>query len=683
MSQPQHMKTKHTTEMGMSDKSVSSELRTHPLSSPMKRTIMGCIIGTTLILILQVKAGGSALALLSSLFYSLLFSLTILWAVHWIGGADDNRSFSWSPIGKMAVKAAVLGIVLEAGTLFGSPFHSPLSIQDWSIKQTLLWICIAFSIITLIDSLRKTFLNKHANIIIHGLKTALPVITLSLIISLLLGITLQHPLNISFIYLFSFFFFVCTLMQYLIIAYKQNVSIEWFFLITALSLGLSFSFLLPHQTFVSWDDQIHFDYTNAISYLVNPAYDEADITLANDEQALRLPLPENVVDESIPTSLLRNHETKLNDLNWKDADEIPGFLTYNNKSIIRYDCVGYFPAAAGLWLGRLLHLPTTGRIIASHITYLLFYVLICFLAIKIIPIKKTLMSCIALFPTLLFLANSFSSDPFIFCFMLLSVALVLRQALAPRSLSWWPFIAIFVTMLLACAPKIVYFPLFLLILLIPEYNFPSKIARYYIKMGLFVFAAVCILSLVVLAFTTSGDTRGGSEVDLQKQLQFVLTHPVEYAKTLFGFLFNQYLSPSRSYEYSIFFAYLGGYNHISYFFDSIIAMILTMIACMDSDKLSQRVANWEVRFFVLGIVMITVILIATSLYLSYTVVASTTIAGCQPRYLLPLIFPAICLCFNWRLENQMQTRSFSLAVMILMSTIGFIGIWLLVLPMGI
>ena len=34
-----------------------------------------------------------------------------------------------------------------------------------------------------------------------------------------------------------------------------------------------------------------------------------------------------------------------------------------------------------------------------------------------------------------------------------------------------------------------------------------------------------------------------------------------------------------------------------------------------------------------------VVLVATALYISFTAVGADYIAGCQPRYLLPLLFP--------------------------------------------
>ena len=46
----------------------------------------------------------------------------------------------------------------------------------------------------------------------------------------------------------------------------------------------------------------------------------------------------------------------------------------------------------------------------------------------------------------------------------------------------------------------------------------------------------------------------------------------------------------------------------------------------------------KVKIAMIVLVIIIIILIATALYISFTPVAFETINGCQPRYLIPLMF---------------------------------------------
>lgn len=57
---------------------------------------------------------------------------------------------------------------------------------------------------------------------------------------------------------------------------------------------------------------------------------------------------------------------------------------------------------------------------------------------------------------------------------------------------------------------------------------------------------------------------------------------------------------------------------------------------------------------VYGTLFVTIALAATSLYVSFTSVASNTDAGMQPRYILPILFPALLLLGSSRVQNRMN-----------------------------
>ena len=60
-----------------------------------------------------------------------------------------------------------------------------------------------------------------------------------------------------------------------------------------------------------------------------------------------------------------------------------------------------------------------------------------------------------------------------------------------------------------------------------------------------------------------------------------------------------------------------------------------------TDKREYDVKAYSKIVYIYDILMFfgTVVLIATSLYIAYTEVGSNTIAGCQSRYITPLIYP--------------------------------------------
>ena len=58
----------------------------------------------------------------------------------------------------------------------------------------------------------------------------------------------------------------------------------------------------------------------------------------------------------------------------------------------------------------------------------------------------------------------------------------------------------------------------------------------------------------------------------------------------------------------------------------------------------------------------TVVLVATSLYVGFTPVRLATINGCQPRYLLPILFPSIYLLGSGKIQNNMDRSWYNMLI---------------------
>ena len=79
-----------------------------------------------------------------------------------------------------------------------------------------------------------------------------------------------------------FFFAVCGSI-FLVFANRRFLAREpeKIFVPVGITLGVLVCLLTPVQTSVSWDDHIHYDFANAVSYLVSPEYSQADMSLLN------------------------------------------------------------------------------------------------------------------------------------------------------------------------------------------------------------------------------------------------------------------------------------------------------------------------------------------------------------------------------------------------------------------
>ena len=63
-------------------------------------------------------------------------------------------------------------------------------------------------------------------------------------------------------------------------------------------------------------------------------------------------------------------------------------------------------------------------------------------------------------------------------------------------------------------------------------------------------------------------------------------------------------------------------------------------------------------------------LIATSLYIAYTEVGSNTIAGCQSRYITPLIYPLFAVLGGSGIRLKFDYRVYNYIVMIIMQSVS-------------
>ena len=89
--------------------------------------------------------------------------------------------------------------------------------------------------------------------------------------------------------------------------------------------------------------------------------------------------------------------------------------------------------------------------------------------------------------------------------------------------------------------------------------------------------------------------------------------------------------------------------------------------CEPDTGLGDRV--W-VRTVSEGLLAVALVLVATSLYVAYTAVGSGTIEGCQPRYLAPLIFPAMMFLGSGRIRNGMNRPLYN---GLILGTAAFVG----------
>lgn len=517
---------------------------------------------------------------------------------------------------------------------------------------------------------------------------------MAIVLSLVAGYSLFTVFGIALSpsMLLSFAVFSCA--ATIVVLCQQGSNVQCVFLAFAIPIGLSIAIIPPAITGIGWDDAIHFARANAISYVIDPSYSDGDLDLSVAAVDPDFYLP----DKS--ESSIRSYNERINNGKYEGAHIEPGLKpivdpkdTGQSYQAFALTSLGYMPSAIGLWFGRLLHLPLVDIFKLGRILNVLFYVFICYFAIKIIPTRKTLLSLIALIPTSLFMAANYSYDGWINALMLLAVALSVKLICDTGPIRAWDLALTLGVFFLAFAPKAVYFPLLGILILIPKDRFRLK-STWKKWICILIVFTVFVMASFALPFVCQGefgdDKRGGTDVDSMRQISFILHNPALFSKILASELFNFFWNPACFEKATITFAGLGSLSSKIPFFQDIPLLLLLFCAVTDTNEVGLRLSTTITKLWTSFLIMCASMIIFTSLYVSYNDVGSVArdsngvilIKGVQMRYIIPLLPPALVLVVNFRIAREIKARYYSIVVQSLMAFIGFACVaYLLVLPM--
>lgn len=563
--------------------------------------------------------------------------------------------------------SVITGCALEMLTLIGAPLSSPLVLSDWGVKRVAVFTVMAFTAYALILAQPSQCIfelaRKKDTALSYGSRRMLRTCGLLMIISGILSALVAASFRLALFPCLLFGIALAIPLAFVISSQQIAKIPQWAFISIALPMGLLICTQVPAMTGISWDDQIHYKNALNLSYLTSPEITDEELWMS--DMANLMSLGDDVGIDSVlwRTGDRSSFEDEIDGLQLNDIEMGNVQTQYHPDQLLSFASLGYVPSAAGLWLGRLLNLPLSTTIIMGRVLNLFSYCLICFWAIKISPVKKVLFTVVSLVPTNIFLASNYSYDPWLTSMILLGTALLLREMWGSKEpLDFSKIVTAMLVMFFGLGVKAVYFPVIGLFFLMPKSKFAdaSQRRRYYlfvVLFGLFVLASFVVPFLFgVGAGTEAGDMRGGSEVSSSGQLRFILNNPIEYAGILERFFVGTYFNPSYSSGYLFSFAYLSdsspfldfGINFSNPAVNLIPVIFLSVIALFDNeDGRAWTYAGKGSTLWVAVIYLVTYVLVATALYVSFTPVGHETVNGCQFRYQLPILAPMLALLLNY------------------------------------
>lgn len=447
---------------------------------------------------------------------------------------------------------------------------------------------------------------------------------LAYFITLFLGRYHYHQAFNIYRFFFSFTL-LCLILTVFLLRKVAAVKPEILCVIVLLILGVFFIRVSPVLVGVSWDDEIHYERTLNLANFPNGIMYKADVKIIDEQY-------DNLINHFGYDRVSKEKYAKeLNEMYELGEIESYSFNQYGVWSI------AYIPSAIGIILGRGLGLSFTSIFMMGKFFNLFTYALLIYLAVKKIHYGKMLITVIGLIPTNVFMAASYSYDPWIIGFTILGYAYFFSYLQEEKKISDKEMLISIILMTIGCLPKAIYFPLLFPLMFVSRENLSNKKQRKRFIVYILVAMAFLVITflLPMLSGSAMSDMRGGNDVNSTEQIKFILNNPIYYLRVLYGF-YKSYLA-INSIGY--------GFQHYAYMgygmFWGIVTLIVVVVAFLDRDE--KKSVNIWIRFSGIIAGMSAIILATTALYISFTGVGSNTVAGMHDRYVFPTIFPILYL----------------------------------------
>lgn len=399
----------------------------------------------------------------------------------------------------------------------------------------------------------------------------------------------------------------------------KKVNPEKLFLFTGLLVGLLLCFLVPIGA--GYDEDTHIARIWEIShgnlipnslFYTGPNFPSVFYELSYRQK--------NVLD---PVSLHFISENINRRIDWNNMIKYATRSLYNpSLYVVQAIIMGF--------LGRLLDTPVLIIYYLCRISYLLIYMGICYLAIKVIPFGKWLLATLALSPMAISQAAVISADPITnaVCFLFLAYLLHLRfqKEQITRKDTW----ILLLLLALLFTVKINGIVLTLLIFLLPREKFQNKKLWNQLIWGGVVLFLVLVIGWNLLAFSLPRPFLVETGVDPVGQTKFILTQPLKFIKIVFDNLMKYWPVLLKEWIGVMGYRYWA-YPDILY----ILFICLLAFGFWFDDKPVKSISRRD--RLILGFAFIVGVLVTlSSLYMLYDPVGSSLINR-DGRYYIPLI----------------------------------------------
>jgi uncharacterized membrane protein len=337
---------------------------------------------------------------------------------------------------------------------------------------------------------------------------------------------------------------------------------------------------------------------------------------------------------------------------WKKYARTPlyehGFVRRELKTKSVYSPVLLLPQAIVMSLGRSADLPALPMLYVCRFASLLSYLILVWLALRMMPFGKWILSVLAVSPIALFQATTITPDAISNGIGFLFIGGTLKLA-GIKVIGWKEYGKLVLFIFLLFLAKVNLTVLILLpFLLIPPSRFTQK--RIYILL----LGTTAVLFLIEVAgwniiATKFSNALLANDANASAQLRYILDHPFVFPAILLKDPFINGLSYLEG--------WINGYGYFSWTPPQIVSIffLLSLGAVLLIDSTREHVNR---RYSIVFMIIFLAGYLATAvpLYLTFTTVGLNQLLGMQGRYFIPLaLLPVLTLA------SFLATKKFSIS----------------------
>jgi uncharacterized membrane protein len=347
--------------------------------------------------------------------------------------------------------------------------------------------------------------------------------------------------------------------------------------------------------------------------------------------------------------------TQPGNFHWRTFFQLPAgcdpsatqFVPFENTAV--YSPVSYLPQAVGVAIARLVHAPFPLLFYIGRLFGALAYIGLVYLALRVATGGRNVLLVVALMPMALTSASEYSADTMTLALALLLVAGVVRCRQDPRAARWAFALAGGAAIGLALT-KSTYGVLALALLAVPNTVLSSRTASMAAKVAVIAAAGVAALGWTrLVGYVALSAYSYPPGVDPYAQLQYILAHPLSFAKLVVRTLGG---STTANLTWPGFVSWIGFGRNVAaggpepplvvvVFAFIVLAMAYRGVIPRPSEIFGRTAAAVALPA---ALMAVNAVLIITALYVTDATVGATVYWHLHGRYFLPLAaVPAIAV----------------------------------------